>query len=58
MGDAITNFICFEMALAYLKITHHDWANFYQDFKCLNSTVKVADRTKIKVNFFFIINNI
>ena len=50
MGDAMTNFMCFEQALAYLNISHLDWLNFYQDLKCLNSTVKVADRTKIKVD--------
>ena len=49
MGDAMTNFMCLEMALAYLNISHKEWVEFYTDLKCLNSTVKVADRTKIKV---------
>jgi len=49
MGDAMTNFLCFEQALAYLKINEKEWVGFYKDLKCKNSTVKVADRTKIKV---------
>ena len=50
--------MCLEIALAYLNISHKEWVEFYTDLKCLNSTVKVDDRTKIKVTiksfeFFF-----
>jgi hypothetical protein len=31
MGDAMTNFLCVEEALAYLGITVHDWIAYYTD---------------------------
>jgi len=31
MGDAMTNFICIEEALAYLNISIVDWAKYYND---------------------------
>ncbi|KRW99776.1 Alpha-D-phosphohexomutase, alpha/beta/alpha I/II/III [Pseudocohnilembus persalinus] len=49
-GDAMTNFLCIEEALAYLGLSAEQWLNIYQDLHCLNSTVKIRDRSKMVVS--------
>jgi hypothetical protein len=36
VGDAITDFLCIESALAYLNMTVNDWLGLYNDKVCKN----------------------
>lgn len=49
MGDAMTNFLCVEEALAYLGITIQDWLAYYTDLECQNAKFYVKNKSKIIV---------
>ncbi len=49
MGDAITDFLCIESSLAYLKLSMKDWLNFYSDKMCMNTKMQVTYRLRIKL---------
>jgi hypothetical protein len=42
VGDAITNFLLFEIALHYLKINYKDTLTLYNDLKSKTSKIAVA----------------
>lgn len=41
VGDAITNFLLFEVALEYLKMSYKDTLSLYQDLKFKTSKIAV-----------------
>lgn len=46
-GDAMTNFLCIEEAMAYLNMSGWDYLNMYEDYKCLNTKVYVKNKSAI-----------
>lgn len=51
VGDAISNFLQIETALAALKMTAADWKLIYTDLHNSNSKVVVKNKNVIKVSY-------
>ena len=49
VGDAITNFLLFEIALHYLKKNYADTLKLYVDLKSKTSKIAVKHKEKLKV---------
>lgn len=49
VGDAITNFLLFEVALEYLKMSYKDTLSLYQDLKFKTSKIAVNKKQALKV---------
>jgi len=50
-GDAISNFMMIECALAYLKINSGLWNEIYVDLHSVNQKIKVKNKDVIKTNY-------
>ena len=49
VGDAITNFLLFELALHYLKMEYRDTLKLYTDLKSKTSKIAVQKKENLKV---------
>ena len=48
VGDAICNFLIFELALTYLKLNYEDTLNLYTDLKSKTSKIAVKSKENVK----------
>lgn len=48
VGDAICNFLIFELALSYLKLTYEDTLKLYTDLKSKTSKIAVKSKENVK----------
>jgi len=49
MGDAMTNFLCIEMILAYMQMRITEWSDLYDDLPCANTKIECLKKDIIKV---------